>query len=200
MSRRADPIAPRKTPRQARAQATYAAVLQAAAHILTEQGRGALTTNRIAERAGVSIGSLYQYFPSKEAILADLLRGMRREMLADIEAAAAACGGLNLRALTEALIRASVRHHAQAPDLARVLEQVELELPGDPETARIEAQLRDLLAAALADRGVPGPTVAAQDLAAITKGITDEAARAGETDLDFVIARAVRAVHGYLGL
>lgn len=63
----------RKTPRQARARATVDAILFAAAHILKTDGQSGFTTNRIAEVAGVSIGSLYQYFPNKQAIV-DALR------------------------------------------------------------------------------------------------------------------------------
>lgn len=59
----------RRAPRQARAQETVRAIVQAAAALLAERGYGGLTTNAIAERAGVSIGSLYQYFPDKRAIL-----------------------------------------------------------------------------------------------------------------------------------
>lgn len=59
----------RKTPRQARARATVDAILFAAAHILKTDGQPGFTTNRIAEVAGVSIGSLYQYFPNKQAIV-----------------------------------------------------------------------------------------------------------------------------------
>lgn len=64
---------PRKRPRQARAQATVEAILEAAAHILRDQGYEKASTNRIAERAGVSIGSLYQYFPNKRAIVCELI-------------------------------------------------------------------------------------------------------------------------------
>ena len=66
--------APRKLPRQSRAHATVDAILQAAAYILAREGWARLTTNRVADRAGVNIGSLYQYFPSKEAIVHELLR------------------------------------------------------------------------------------------------------------------------------
>jgi len=64
---------PRKLPRNARASAAYDAMLIAAERVLAEHGIAALTTNRIAEVAGVSIGSLYQYFPNKEAIAAALI-------------------------------------------------------------------------------------------------------------------------------
>jgi AcrR family transcriptional regulator len=67
------PSALRKSPRQARAQATVAAIVEAAARILVESGARALTTNRIAARAGVSVGSLYQYFPNKLAVVRALL-------------------------------------------------------------------------------------------------------------------------------
>lgn len=60
----------RRNPKQARAQATVDAILGAAFQVLETEGAGRLTTNRIAERAGVSIGTLYQYFRDKEAILA----------------------------------------------------------------------------------------------------------------------------------
>jgi AcrR family transcriptional regulator len=62
-------VNPRKQPKQDRSQATVQAILTATTHILTEDGYDQLTTNRVAERAGVSIGSLYQYFPNKEASL-----------------------------------------------------------------------------------------------------------------------------------
>lgn len=60
---------PRKLPQQERSKVTVDAILIAAAHILTENGYDNASTNRIAERAGVSISSLYQYFPNKEAIM-----------------------------------------------------------------------------------------------------------------------------------
>jgi AcrR family transcriptional regulator len=73
-SRKKAPVSPRKSPLQARAQDTVEAILEAAARILAEHGSGGLNTNSIASRAGVSIGSLYEYFPGKEAILVALAR------------------------------------------------------------------------------------------------------------------------------
>lgn len=63
---------PRKIPTQARARATWTAILDAAAQVLVNQGYERATTDRIAERAGVSIGTLYEYFPNKEAVFATL--------------------------------------------------------------------------------------------------------------------------------
>ena len=59
----------RRRPKQARSQATYDSILEAAEQMLERDGPDGLNTNRIAERAGVSIGTLYQYFPDKAAIL-----------------------------------------------------------------------------------------------------------------------------------
>jgi AcrR family transcriptional regulator len=62
----------RRTPRQSRSEATVEAILEATFQLLEQGGVEALTTNHIAERAGVSVGTLYQYFPGKQAILAAL--------------------------------------------------------------------------------------------------------------------------------
>lgn len=65
-------LKPRKQPRQARSKATVEAIMQAAAQVFCEFGYAEGTTDRVAERAGVSIGSLYQYFPNKDSLLVAL--------------------------------------------------------------------------------------------------------------------------------
>jgi len=69
---RKTPIQPRKRPRQVRSQQTNEAILRAAARVLKEEGPAAFNTNRVAEVAGVSVGSLYQYYPNKAALLFQL--------------------------------------------------------------------------------------------------------------------------------
>ena len=83
-------IEPRKSPRQNRSQATVDAILDATARVLIERGHAGTNTNLVAERAGVSVGSLYQYFPNKAAILFRLQRdewqqtgAMLRDILQD---------------------------------------------------------------------------------------------------------------------
>jgi AcrR family transcriptional regulator len=71
---------PRKLPRQSRSKATVKAILDTTAHILISEGYAALNTNRVAELAGVSIGSLYQYFPDKKSLLVSLRRRHLDEM------------------------------------------------------------------------------------------------------------------------
>ena len=73
---------PRKIPRQERSRATVEAILDAAAHVLVKDGFDGASTNRIADAAGVSIGSLYQYFPSKEALIAGISERNRADAVA----------------------------------------------------------------------------------------------------------------------
>lgn len=74
----------RKTPKQARARATVQAVLDAGARVLIDHGYAGANTNLIAETAGVSIGSLYEYFPGKEAIFAELRRREGQKTYAEL--------------------------------------------------------------------------------------------------------------------
>lgn len=84
--------AERRIPRQQRAQESCAAIFEATAQILQREGMGALSTNRIAERAGVSVGTLYQYFPNKQAVLLAMGRRDIEETMAEVSAAVAAAG------------------------------------------------------------------------------------------------------------
>ena len=86
----------RRSPKQARARATVDAIVEAAAQVLERRGADGFNTAAVAERAGVSIGTLYQYFPDKQAILA----AAAKRALAEGSAAPAA----RRRALIEALI------------------------------------------------------------------------------------------------
>jgi AcrR family transcriptional regulator len=80
-------VTQRKRPVQSRSRATVEAVLAAAARILEDQGLSGFNTNAVAERAGVSIGSLYQYFPSKDAILVALMEQSLTLFYEDLSAA-----------------------------------------------------------------------------------------------------------------
>ena len=88
MARR-KPLNPRKQPSQGRSRFTIRQIVEAAARVFEERGYAGATTNRIAERAGVSIGSLYQYFPNKESILVVLLEQHTQEVADAVEAISA---------------------------------------------------------------------------------------------------------------
>jgi len=116
---------PRKMPVQARSRATVDAILTAAAHILVKHGYEGSTTARVAERAGVSIGSLYQYFPNKEALIIALIEQHGRETLALIERTLEDPALVTLEDGLRALIRAGCEAHRIHPALHKILtEQV----------------------------------------------------------------------------
>src|SRR4051812_13705129 len=75
----------RKTPSQTRALRTLDALLEAAARILATEGEAAFTTSRIAERAGLSIGTLYQYFPSRKAVIVAMVHRQRARVMRELE-------------------------------------------------------------------------------------------------------------------
>ncbi|MFE7073910.1 TetR/AcrR family transcriptional regulator [Streptomyces sp. NPDC057620] len=113
-------ITPRRTPRQVRAELTRERILSAAAHVFAEYGYAAGTTNRIAEHARVSIGSLYQYFPNKDAILAKLLvRHIDRGGWAGADELDLSPGSLEEAVL--ALVRDAIDHHRDDPQLLRMM-------------------------------------------------------------------------------
>lgn len=114
-TRRTPQISSRKQPRQARSTELVAAVLEAAAQVLAEQGAQRFTTARVAERAGVSVGSLYQYFPNKAAILFRLQHDEWRctsELLSRILENAGTPPLERLRAMVHAFVRSECEEAA----------------------------------------------------------------------------------------
>jgi AcrR family transcriptional regulator len=106
----------RRAPAQARSKATVEAILEAAARIIRREGEDALTTNRIAEVAGVSVGSLYGYFPDKAAIQLALARRMLARGDAAVVAALEAPGELSP---ARAMVRTLLGLHATDKALRR---------------------------------------------------------------------------------
>lgn len=116
-------LSPRKAPRQSRSQATVTAILDATAHILVERGFAAASTNAVAERAGVSVGSLYQYFPNKEALIAAVRVRHGEQMMDVIQRALTRAMDATLADALAGLIEATVEAHRVDADLHRLLEQ-----------------------------------------------------------------------------
>ena len=189
---------PRKTPGQKRSEATVAAVLEAAARILETEGFEGYTTNAVARRAGVSIGSLYQYFPSKDAITKALMLRETTTLLANVSAIDAESSG---RAGLQRLIEVAVAYQFRRPTLARLLDVEERRLPVGQELQRVGEQLALTVQRCLdaPDMAIsPCPPYVAEDLLAIMKGIVDAAGDRGKSDDAELVARVSRAVFGYL--
>jgi len=103
----------RRSPRQVRSVQTVEAIFEAAAQVLEAEGLAALSTNRVAERAGTSIGTLYQYFPNRDAILIAMARReLARDRVAMERAVAEAWDGSTLE-LARATIRTLIRLHRE---------------------------------------------------------------------------------------
>lgn len=190
-------LRPRKRPTQPRAVETVACILEAAAQILEAQGREAFNTNAVAERAGVSIGSLYQYFPGKDALLIALMQREKARFRTD---AAAALTQPNGPAALEHLLGAAVRQQLDRPQLARLLD-VEEERPDARAEVGGLAGLAELICQVLARLDMPRPLdlpTTADDISQLVRALTDAAGMRGETDAAALGQRLRGAVWGYL--
>jgi AcrR family transcriptional regulator len=146
---RARALRPRRKPVQGRSTATVEAILEAAAQVFTRHGYAAGTTNRIAERAGVSIGTLYQYFPNKDAILVALTE---RHLQAGESILAPLLGELierppPVREALERVLGALLELHRHRPALHRILFE---EAPRPPQLRDRFESVFELASAALA--------------------------------------------------
>jgi AcrR family transcriptional regulator len=189
---------PRKTPGQARSAETVAAILEGAAHILEGRGFTGYNTNEIAARAGVSIGSLYQYFPGKDAITLALIE---RESAGLVEEMDSALRLENPRQALRAMIGAAVRHQLRRPRLARLLDIEQDRLAGVMPASSHAASARAMIIAFLRRAyGLREPQItdAVLDLMEIVRALTDAAGRRQELHAGPLAERIEGAVLGYL--
>ncbi|HET6507290.1 MAG TPA: TetR/AcrR family transcriptional regulator [Baekduia sp.] len=195
---------PRKVPRQERSRLTVEAILDAAARVFERHGYAAGTTNRIAERAGVSIGSLYQYFPNKDAILVALVQ---RHLEEGVAVAGPVLAGLTAErppvdVAMRRLVEAMVALHRERPALHRVLFE---EAPRPPALRRRLDALEDAAVAAvsayLRERDDVGrdPELAARMVARVVETVTHELVlRPRGVAVDAYVDEAVVLLTAYL--
>lgn len=123
---------PRKGASQQRSRATVDALVEATARILIREGFDKASTNRIAEEAGVSIGSLYQYYPGKEAMVAAVIDRHNQEIMQVVRGAFAEVASQPVEKAVRRLVAVAIEAHRIDPKLHRVLaEQI-------PRTGRLE--------------------------------------------------------------
>ena len=186
----------RKSPNQQRSRRTMDVMLEAAAQVLEAGGLPRFNTNALATRAGVSVGSIYQYFPGKDAVMAALIRRESDRFDAALAEALDSASGLPLDQAIGALVTVAVRHQTARPNLARILDLEErrlgIEAEEEPATGRRAASLTLFLAG----RGIARPEIAAIDVLNLARGMIDGALDADPADLTWRIARAIL---GYLG-
>jgi AcrR family transcriptional regulator len=131
---------PRKTPVQARSTASVDAILKATVQVLLRVGKEKLTTTRVAARAGVSVGTLYQYFPNKSALLRAALRLHVEEILAEVHEVCAAQRGQPVEEMAEALAIAFLAVKMRDPKKSRALYAVSSDVEGAKIAAGAEAR------------------------------------------------------------
>ncbi|EXT39892.1 bacterial regulatory s, tetR family protein [Acinetobacter sp. 25977_4] len=191
---------PRKRPRQARSMATFEAILEAAARILESLGFVGFNTNAVAELAGVSIGSLYQYFPSKDALIVELIRRERAKLSNRIVEAIQQHEAANLKKKLKLIIQAAVQHQLSRPQLARTLEFASELIGKDVGESELQHELETIISDLFIHSGISQAQIAAQDVIALSKGIINAAGIAGESNLNHLQQRVEKAVFGYLDL
>ena len=149
---RAPRLTPRKRPRQDRSRALVEAILEAAALLIAERGWEAVTSNDIADKAGASIGSFYQYFPSRESVLATLWVDLREETLDRIANALLDASELPMDAVARHLAVAYLSAHHVDPRVLRCLFVEGSKLGAERKVREVDGELEQLLTSFLTSR------------------------------------------------
>jgi AcrR family transcriptional regulator len=185
-------------PTQERSVRTVAAILESAAHILETKGFDGYNTNAIAARAGASIGSVYQYFGSKDGITMALIAAAAENLVAAISFAAT-LGDPN--AALDAMISAAVDHQLRRPQLAQLLDLEEQRLYRSAVRNEVVAGRLHLEVVKVVEK-IYGPRqelpIICADVVIITRALCDAT---GERRGDSRVAlqgRIRKAIHGYL--
>ncbi|OOG39156.1 TetR/AcrR family transcriptional regulator [Rhodanobacter sp. C05] len=131
---------PRKTASQERSRATVDALFEATARILVKEGFDKASTNRIAEVAGVSVGSLYQYFPSKEALVAAVIKRHQHKIMHTVRGELAEVLAQPVEKAIRKLVAVAVKSHRVDPRLHRVLAE---QIPRVGELEKLETFNRE---------------------------------------------------------
>lgn len=141
---------PMKTPVQARSAYTVEAIFEATIQVLIQLGINQLTTTKVALRAGVSVGTLYQYFPNKNALLSAALERHLNMVVTAVEIACNAAKGQNVQVMATTLVSAYVDAKLSSPEASKALYAVATELGSADVVARItqrsQLALCDMLA------------------------------------------------------
>jgi AcrR family transcriptional regulator len=131
---------PRKNASQDRSRATVDALVEATARILVKEGYEKASTNRIAEAAGVSVGSLYQYFPSKEALVAAVIDRHNQDTMRLVRSALSEVAGQPVQRVIPKMLAVAIQAHRINPKLHRVLTE---QIPRTGQLENVEAFNRE---------------------------------------------------------
>ncbi len=133
---------PRKTPVQARSTVTVESISEATIQILLSHGTERFTTTRVAERAGVSVGTLYQYYPNKRSLIFAVLENHLDNVAASVEAACENARRKPLAEMIKEMVEAFVDAKMERADISVALYRVAAEVGGPALIKRINQRLR----------------------------------------------------------
>jgi AcrR family transcriptional regulator len=184
-------------PGQARSQETVNVILEASARILESDGLHGFNTNAIASRAGVSIGSLYQYFPNKDAIVLALIRSFEEALDSAVLKAVQIGQGEDLKPRLRRLVRAIVSVHYGRWRLNRVLEAEEERLGSPDDNAAFDAIVLQLLQEHKEEIAIPVSAATERVVMAIVRAVVD-LGLASHANRRSTEQQALRALCGYL--
>jgi AcrR family transcriptional regulator len=187
----------RKAPGQARSKETVNVILEASARILEADGLHGFNTNALAAKAGVSVGSLYQYFPNKDAILLALINSFEDATQEAILQALQSGKGWPLKTSLKLFVRALVGMHYRRPKLNRVLEAEEERLGGGADDFAFRPGLRDLLQEHKNEIATPVSRTTERVAMAILRAVVDQGLAFGASQPS-VERQAMRAVSAFL--
>jgi AcrR family transcriptional regulator len=195
-------LRPRKSPRQARSADTVETILAAATRVLERESLAGFNTNRVAEVAGVSVGSLYQYFPNKSALIAALIDRQQSALAQAIEDCVAAHEGRSLPDTLYALADLGIEQQYRRPLLSVALDHEETRLPLEKRLRESEQRIGAAVMALLYRHekelaASPKPSDV-QDIFVIAKALIEADAMAGRTPTPDLRERVVQALWGYL--
>ena len=140
---------PRKTPIQARSTVTVEAISEATIQVLLSHGAERFTTTRVAERAGVSVGTLYQYYPNKQSLLFAVLEHHMNNVATRVEAACESACYKPLAEMIKEIMEAFVDAKVERADVSAALYRVAADLGGPALIKRISQRSRKAIAATL---------------------------------------------------
>ena len=175
-------FAPRKTPIQPRATVTVGAISEATIQVLLKQGVNRLTTTRVAERAGVSVGTLYQYYPNKESLLFAVLADHLDKVAATVEAACEEARHKPLADMIRVVVEAFVDTKMERIDVSHALYQIAADVGGPALVRRVGQRSRKALEAMLqtaSDIASPPDQFAVEMMFAAMAGATRYVLEAG---------------------
>ena len=171
-------IRPRRTPAQARSLETWDVTLEATIQVLVKGGYERLTTTKVAERARVSVGTLYQYFPNKHALLAAVFERHVDGVASSVEEACRRSHGLSLEEMVFTLCTSFIEAKLHRADLAIALRPVLAELGGDDVVRKRSGRTAQAIAAMLRTANPPVEELSARTIqvfVAAIVGVVDDA-------------------------